>query len=150
MYSESPSSRTHIQATCIEDVIGYEGIEAFVDRALELGTGTVGMADDAEVERFIQGLCGSYSNQTGLQCNQHLRHVYLPCGYVNVHIHDSGTGELMCGVYDTGRQPVCAASVALAIATRKQCMRGATTATIARKSSEIPGMLEICVSFSRP
>jgi hypothetical protein len=135
------------EVRCIEDVIGYDGIDAFVERALALGQG-VTEVDEEGAERFAQLFIGDYVPGTGRQSDDRLRQVYLPSGYVNVHVHDAITGKLLVAIYDSGRHPVRAISVAAAIASKGPTFRGPTVTMARHTQSELPGVLEIALWLS--
>lgn len=136
------------EVRCIEDVIGYDGIDVFVDQALALGEGVRGKIDEKGAESFARLFIGDYTWGTGLQCDDRLRQVYLPMGYINVHLHDAVTGRRLVGIYDNGQQPVRANSVAMAIGIEECVFLGASVLSAEHRNSHIPGVLEIELRFS--
>ena len=138
-----------VEPTCIADFIGNDGIEAFIERALELGEYLAEEADAQEVEAFVALFKGSYQCGDGRQKDAGLRQIHIPSGFVNVHVHDSVTGEMILGIYENRLNTVRAHSVAAAISMHRPVSDGACVVDAEWRQSLIPGVLRIDISLGQ-
>ena len=139
------------KVTCIQDAIGHDGIDAYVERSLALGRHVVGKPDVEGARRFASLFVGSYERGTGLYTRRELKKIFLPAGYLHVQIHAEDPNAPMTGIYGKPEKGMInAQTVARAIATLHPVHLGAVVIESVFRKSDLPGVLEIVVSISAP
>ena len=141
----------HRKITCIEDAIGHDGIDAYVERSLALGRHVVGKPDVEGARRFASLFVGSYERGTGRQTHAELRKIFLPTGFLHVEIHDADSSESVKSIYGDGeRHMVTARDVAFAIACMKPVFKDGIVSQVTYRESDLPAVLELVVRVTAP